>query len=82
MVDMLIVPLSIVSSWSFSLSPATVQSVVHDLLCHNWDVVFVESDAKVEVSGAVTLVLPQPGEYMFGCKGEGNGNALLVNRLC
>lgn len=82
MVDILIVPLSIVRSWSFDLSPATVQSVVHDLLCHNWDGVFAVSDGRVEGGGAATLVLPQPGEYTFGCKGDGKGDAKLVKRGC
>ncbi|MFS7951939.1 hypothetical protein Hanom_Chr07g00601121 [Helianthus anomalus] len=66
-----------------SLSRATVvQSVVHDRLCHNGDAAFAVSDASVKGCGAVTLVLPQPGEYMFGCMGEGNGDPLLVNRQC
>lgn len=36
MVEMLIVPLSIITSSSFNSSLATSPSVVHDLLCDNW----------------------------------------------
>lgn len=78
MVEMLMVPLSIVSSWSFNLSVARVQSDVHDLECCKWDDVLTVSATMAGI-GAVALVLPQPGEYMFGCNGEGKGDPLLVN---
>ena len=69
---MLMVPLSIVISWSFIFSRTVVDSVVEGLLCHNWgwgwDVLISVLDATRGGSVTAALLLPLC-EYMVCCGG-------------
>lgn len=80
--EMLIVPLSIVSSWFFILSSTTVHSVTRDLFCNKWDwgqvAVLSASDAGTGESGDDAMpVLPK--EKMLRCIIGRTGAVLVLN---
>lgn len=81
-VEMLIVPPSMVSSSSFSLSLAIAPStVVHDLAWHNWDWVWddVFSASDGSLGGAWGNAPPfRTGEKKFGCSDMGKVIPLFV----
>lgn len=78
---MLIVPLSIVTSWLFSFSLTVVESIVQGFLCHNcgwdWDVPISVLDVTRGGSRTAALLLPSC-EYIVCCSGKERGSPFSV----